>query len=237
VTHARVCDIAERWEHGTALRCTDHPGFWSFNTLRVEGPQPDLSAERLAAEADRLQGDLRHRRADLEDGATAERLRQAFDALGWVTERLVWLSLADPPPGRDAEEVSVEATRPLRLEWARSEEWVPEGPELERQADAEEDVLRRIGGRAVVARDGDGAPIAFVTFTARGTTAEIEAAYVTPAQRGLGIGGRLVAAAARAAGAEETLIIADDEGGAKRLYLRLGFEPVWIQHVFTRKPG
>jgi hypothetical protein len=47
----------------------------------------------------------------------------------------------------------------------------------------------------------------------------------------------LVAAAARAAGAEETLILADDEGEAKRLYLRLGFEPVWIEHVFTRRPS
>jgi GNAT superfamily N-acetyltransferase len=232
-----VCDVVEPWEHGTALRCTAHPGFWSFNILRVEGAQPDLTAERLAAEADRFQCDLRHRRADIEDAATAERLRPAFDALGWVTERLVWLSLAAPAPGRDAEEVAVEATRPLRLEWARAEEWVPEGPELARQADAEEDVLRRLGGRAVVARDLAGEPIAFVTFTARGATAEIEAAYVTPTHRGLGVGGRLVTAAARAAGAEETLIIADDEGDAKRLYLRLGFEPVWIEHVFTRKPG
>lgn len=232
-----MCDVVEPWEFGTAVRCTDHPGFWAFNTLRVEGAQPELTAERLAAEADRLQSDLRHRRVDIDDATTGERLRPAFDALGWVTERLAWLSLGDPAPGRDAEEASVEATRPLRLEWARSEEWVPEEPELERQAGAEEDVLRRIGGRAVVARDAAGELIAFVTFTARGGTAEIEAAYVTPAQRGLGVGGRLVVAAARAAGAEETLIVADDEGDAKRLYLRLGFEPVWIEHVFTRKPG
>ena len=28
-------------------------------------------------------------------------------------------------------------------------------------------------------------------------------------------------------------IVADDEGDSKRLYERLGFAPVWLQHVFT----
>jgi hypothetical protein len=45
-----------------------------------------------------------------------------------------------------------------------------------------------------------------------------------------------VAAAARAAGATEAFIVADDEGDPKRLYQRLGFRPVWIQHEFTRRP-
>ena len=49
--------------------------------------------------------------------------------------------------------------------------------------------------------------------------------------------GSLVTAAARAAGGAATWIIADDEGDSKRLYQRLGFREVWIQHVFTRRPG
>ena len=229
--------MREPWAHGTALRCTAHPGFWAFNAVRVEGPRPGLDAGELVTVADRFGGGLRHRRVDVEDEATGARLRPAFDRLGWVTERLAWLALTDPPGGPDAEEASVAATRRLRLEWARSEEPTQDEGELERQADAEEDVLRLLGSRAMIARDEAGDPAAFATFTARGGTAEIEAAYVTPARRGRGIGGRLVAAAARAAGAHETLIIADDEGDAKRLYLRLGFEPVWIEHVFTRRPG
>jgi ribosomal protein S18 acetylase RimI-like enzyme len=233
-----VCDRLEPFAQGTVLRCAAHPGFWAFNALRIEGPRPELTAEALVAEADRHLGDLSHRRADLDEAPTAERLRPAFDALGWVTERLVWLALRDPPPGPDAEEVPVAATRALRLEWARSESgWQPTDADLDRQADAEEDVLARLGGRSVVARDDAGEPIGFVTFTARDRTAEIEAAYMSPTHRGRGIGGGLVAAAARAAGAEETLIVADDEGEAKRLYLRLGFEPVSIEHVFTRKPS
>ena len=61
--------------------------------------------------------------------------------------------------------------------------------------------------------------------------------YVTESERGRGTGGALVTAATRAAGAQETFIVADDDGDSKRLYERLGFEQVWIQHVFTRRPG
>jgi ribosomal protein S18 acetylase RimI-like enzyme len=228
--------VAEPWEHGTAYRCTRHPDFWVFNTLLLEGSVPELTVDELAAAADRLQADLRHRRIDLVAEDTARRLRPGFDALGWATERLVWLALRDPAPGPEAEEVPVEATRSLRFEWTRGEEWVPPEAELERHGDAEEDVMRTLGARALVARDDAGELGAYVTFTARGGLAEIEAAYVSPALRGRGIGGRLVSAAARAAGAAETLIIADDEGDAKRLYERLGFQPVWIHHTFTRKP-
>lgn len=229
--------MSEPWEYGTAYRCTRHPDFWVFNTLLVEGAPPELTVDELAAAADRFQAGLRHRRIDLVDEDTARRLRPGFDALGWATERLVWLALRDPAPGPEAEEVPVEATRRLRFEWTRSEEWVPPEAELERHGDAEEDVMRTLGARAVVARDEAGEIGAYVTFTARGGQAEIEAAYVTPALRGRGIGGRLVIAAAHAAGAADTLIIADDEGDAKRLYERLGFEPLWIHHTFTRKPS
>jgi GNAT superfamily N-acetyltransferase len=204
--------------------------------VRVEGAHADLTADELVAAADRLQAGLRHRRVDFDDDRTAERLRPAFDALGWVTERLVLLALPGPPEGPDAEEAPVAATRDLRVEWGRAEEWMYSEAEIQRQADAEDDVLRMLGARAVVARDEAGTVVGFVTFTARGDTAEVEAAYVTPDHRGRGLGGTLVAAAARAAGARETFIIADDEGDAKRLYLRLGFRSVWIYYTFTRKP-
>ena len=86
-------------------------------------------------------------------------------------------------------------------------------------------------------RSADGRPTAYALFFSDGDTAEVEQAYVEPALRGRGTGGALVAAAARAVGASETFIVADDEGDPKRLYLRLGFRPVWIQHEFTRRPS
>ncbi|HEX2264722.1 MAG TPA: hypothetical protein VHH14_00395, partial [Solirubrobacterales bacterium] len=120
------------------MRSTTHPGFWDFNTVRVEHASEDLEARALAARADELQEGLRHRRIEVEDPEAGARLRPGFDALGWATERLVWLALNEPAVGPDFEEVPVAETRPLRLEWARSEPWVSSDAQLERQADAEE---------------------------------------------------------------------------------------------------
>jgi ribosomal protein S18 acetylase RimI-like enzyme len=219
------------------VRCSAHPGFWDYNSLRLEGPDTGASADELAAVAERLQEGLRHRRIEVEDEAAGARLRPAFELLGWKTARLVWLALSDPPAGPDFEEVPIEATRELRLEWARSEALEISEREFLRQADAEEDVARRRGLRALVERDAGGRPVGYATFYTDGSTAEVEQAYVEPALRGRGTGGGLVAAAARAGGATETFIVADDEGDPKRLYQRLGFRPVWIQHEFTRRPS
>jgi ribosomal protein S18 acetylase RimI-like enzyme len=78
--------------------------------------------------------------------------------------------------------------------------------------------------------------VGYVAFSTRGAGADIDQAYVDPDHRGGGIGGALIMAAVEAAGAESTFIVADDEEEAKRLYARLGFEPVWILHQFTRRP-
>ena len=131
----------------------------------------------------------------------------------------------------------VEVTRALRLDWAHSEGLEISEREFQRQADAEEDVARRRGVRALVQRGADGEPTGYALFLTDGATAEVEQAYVRPALRGRGTGGALVAAAARAGGASETFIVADDEGDPKRLYVRLGFRPVWIQYEFTRRPS
>jgi predicted GNAT family acetyltransferase len=225
------------WEHGTSVRCSAHPGFWAYNSLRLEGPDAGASADELAAVAERFQQGLRHRRIEVEDEAAGARLRPAFELLGWKTARLVWLALNDPPAGPDFEEVPMELTRELRLEWARSEAYEISEREYQRQADAEEDVARRRGLRALVERAADGRPVGYVTFYTDGASAEVEQAFVEPALRGRGTGGGLVAAAARAGGAAETFIVADDEGDPKRLYQRLGFRPVWVQHEFTRRPS
>ena len=219
------------------MRCTAHPGFWDYNCLRLEGADPGLSAEVLVAVADRVQGDLRHRRFDVEDEAAGARLRPGFEALGWTASRLVWMALSDPPPGRDFDAAPIEDTRALRLEWARAEGLELSEAEFQRQALAEEDVARRRGVRALVERDGAGEPIAYGHFLTDRQPAAADQVNATPALRGRGTGGAMVSAAARAAGAAGTCIVGDDEGDPKRLYLRLGCRPVWIQFQFTRRPS
>jgi GNAT superfamily N-acetyltransferase len=187
--------------------------------------------------ADVRLGDLDHRRVDVEDAADGERLRPGLEALGWAGERLVWMRLTGSgPPGPDFAPLSIAQTRDLRREWTRTS-WARSEAMQERWLDIEETAAGIRGSRALVARDEDGDAIGFVIYVVAGDGAEIDQVYVRPRFRGTGIGGALVAAAVRAAGAAQTFIVADDEGDPKRLYARMGFEPVWVQHVFTRRPG
>jgi len=59
---------------------------------------------------------------------------------------------------------------------------------------------------------------------------------VTPRARGKGVGARLVESALAAGGRDTAWVIADDDGLARALYQRLGFETVWLQHAFLRQP-
>jgi GNAT superfamily N-acetyltransferase len=237
-THAAVCDVVERWEHGTVVRCTPLPDFHVYNAVRVEGAVPGLGVNTIAHAADVLLGGLGHRQVEVEDEVAGARLRPDFEALGWTTERLVWLSRTGPAPrGPEFEEVSFPATRALRLEWSLTFPWIGGKEAAEHFALVEDRAAAVRGSRALLSRDESGAEIGFVIFASNGGTAEIDQVYVTPPRRGRGIGGALVQAAVRVGGAAETFIVADDEGDPKRLYRRLGFEPVWRQHMFTRRPG
>jgi GNAT superfamily N-acetyltransferase len=238
IEHARICDVIEPHEYGTSVQCTFMPTFWFFNSLRVEGPDTGVSADALVHAADVVQGHLQHRLVEVEDEAAGRRLRPGFEALGWSAERLAWLELDGAPPGDpQLEEVPFPETRPLRLEWAANSPWATDGAAAREFSLHEDRTAELRGSRALIARDETGAPVGFVSFRRQGDSAEIEQLYVTESQRGRGTGGALVTAAVRAAGAPATFIVADDEGDAQRLYRRLGFREVWIQHVFTRRPG
>jgi ribosomal protein S18 acetylase RimI-like enzyme len=90
--------------------------------------------------------------------------------------------------------------------------------------------------RAFVVREAGGFPVGFTTLAVGADGVEIDQLYVTPSARGSGIGGRLVEAALAAGGRSTAWVIADDEGLARSLYERLGFETVWRQHAFVRQP-
>ncbi len=231
--HRRICDVVEPHEYGTSVQCTFMPTFWFFNSLRVEGPDPGVSADALVHAADVLQGHLGHRLVEVEDETAGARLRPGFEALGWAAEALAWLRLDEPAPGPELAEVPFPETRALRLEWAAQSPWAEDAEAARRFSEHEDRTAELRGSRALMAPGGAG----FVSFRRDGDTAEVEQVYVTESERGRGTGGALVTAAVRAAGAPETFIVADAEGDSKRLYERLGFREVWIQHVFTRRPG
>jgi GNAT superfamily N-acetyltransferase len=240
-THAAVCDRIEPWEHGTTVFASDVPSFWNFNSVRVEDPHAGLGAEQIVAAADRLQAALAHRHVEIEDEAAGARVRPGMEAAGWGVERLVWMELEGPPAGTPAAveitEMPFARTRPLREAWFLTNDWNPPPEEARAFLPVEEIVAARRGTRALMAWSANGEPLGFVSFSTAGDLAEVEQVYVRPDRRGGGTGGALVSAAVRAAGARSTFKLADDEGDPKRLYARLGFRPIWVQHQFTRRPG
>jgi GNAT superfamily N-acetyltransferase len=238
--HAAVCDRIEPWAHGTVVRAGDVPTYYEYNLARVEGPDPGLSAEELAAAAEPQLEGLGHRRIEIEDADAGERVRERFEAMGWVAERLAYLHRELPAGtragahGAELRVVAFEASRSLRRVWQGESIWGDPPGFLA----IEESVAARRGSRCVVGY-AEGRPAGFSAFAVRGDAMEVELVYCLPGRRNGGLGGDLVARAlaeGHAGGASHALIEADDEGAAKRLYERLGFRTVWVRHVFTRTP-
>ena len=238
--HAAICSRIEPWAHGTVARAPDVPNYYDYNLARVEGGDPGLDAEALAAAAEPALEGLAHRRIEVEDVAAGARLRPGFEAMGWVTERLAFLHRELPgpevaaPAGAELRVDGFEASRPLRLAWQGESPW-GDPPDF---VLTEEAVAARRGTRSAIG-SVDGEPAGFAAFSAAGDAVEVELVFCLPGRRGGGLGGALVARAlteAAAGGARQALIEADDEGDAKRLYERLGFRTVWRRHSFTRRP-
>jgi ribosomal protein S18 acetylase RimI-like enzyme len=241
--HGLVCDEERQWAHGRAVRATDLPSYYTYNSVRVEDAAERLGADALMIAVDELQHGLAHRQVEVEDQAAGERLRPGFEARGWVTERLAWMALAGAPAGRgaathvDVGEVPFARTRPLREAWFGSSALAGSPAARSHFLGVEERVATRRGTRALAAWGPGGDPLGFVAFSIVGEAAEVEQVYVVAQRRGHGTGAALVRTAIAAAGSRVTWIVADDEGDAKRLYERLGFATAWIQHVFTRGAG
>ena len=240
--HALICDDVRPWWHGTAVRASALPEYWDYNALRVEGPAGDVEVPELLAAADELQAGLSHRRVEVEDEEAGARLRTGFAREGWAGERLVWMKRTGPAPRLPAgaaavREVPFEATRELRRRWHRGDGWVGDETAVERFLVLEARVAAIRRPRAFAAHEDDRLVGFASLFAPEGApAAEVEQVFVAPERRDLGVGAALVAAALSAAARPVQWIVADDEGRPKRLYARLGFEPVWLQHAFVRRP-
>jgi GNAT superfamily N-acetyltransferase len=234
-----VCDESRPWEHGTVISAPSVPGFWTYNSVRAEGRDAGLEVQDLVEAADTFQRTLRHRHVEVDDEATGARVRPGFERLGWICERHLWMELAGPAHGAQASveltEVPFDSTRPLRSAWFSTSPFTSSDEQTRHFMGLEEQVAERRGTRALAAWGAGGEMIGFVAFSATAEAAEVEQVYVDPPRRAGGVGAALVAAAVEVAGARATFIVADDEGDPKRLYARLGFTPVWTQHLFSRR--
>jgi ribosomal protein S18 acetylase RimI-like enzyme len=229
------CDLVEPWQHGSVLRTPSAPNFWDANFVRVEGEASDLEPPDLIKAADRLLAGSRHRKLEVQDERAGARMRPFFEIAGWVVDRNAVMLREGPADAHpDVEEVGLLDTRALRVEWYLSFE--NDEAEQEALAAAQDRISVRRNMRAFVVRGPDGVPAGFTTLAVAADGVEIDQLYVTPSARGHGIGARLVESALAAGARDTAWVIADDDGRARALYERLGFETVWLQHSFVRIP-
>ena len=235
---AAVCDVLEPWAHGTVLRATRYPTYYSFNMVRVE-EDPAMDAAELAAFADRALDGYRHRRIDFEQIEPALERRADFERMGWKATALVWMHHTDPAAvaaeeGIEVEEAPYEDADALRLAW-NAEDFEDYAFDESFRAGAREVAMKR-DVRVLVVRE-EGEPVAFAQVERAGDGAEITQVFVHPDHRGGGRGTAMTRAAIRASSDVRDLwIIADDEDRPKRLYERLGFKPVLRSMELTWLP-
>jgi len=227
--------------HGTALFRDEFPLVWDLNYLRVERP---AAAEEIAAEAERLHGEVGHRHRKVEPAAADEsgRLRPDFEALGWETSGYLVMVHRRPPDRRadtsGVREVPESVLQPARERIIRAEPW----------ADSEEVVRQILGSQRLL--DGAthvrrfaalaGSEVAsYCDLYRDGPTAQIEAVGTAPEHRNRGHARAVVTKAleeARAAGCDHVFLVADPDDWPKELYRKLGFDDAGYQHWFQLTP-
>jgi GNAT superfamily N-acetyltransferase len=230
------------WRFGTALFHDGFPDRWDSNFLRVERSIGTTTAAELAAEADRILSAFRHREFVFESDTEGARLTAGLVELGYASDRLVHLVLRrDPdrdPPSLDTREISLEEVRPLQVETNLVSHGGMTRASAEMLADFSNVMVERVGARFFGARI-DGELAGCCELYVHDGIAQIENVDTLERFRGRGVARASIAAAigaARAAGAELIFLMADDADWPKRLYGKLGFDPVGHFRQFRRPP-
>jgi ribosomal protein S18 acetylase RimI-like enzyme len=230
------------WRFGTALFHDGFPDRWDSNFLRVERSIGTTTAAELATEADRILSAFRHREFVFESDTEGARLTAGLVELGYTSDRLVYLVLRrDPdrdPPSLDAREISLEEVRPLQVETNLVSHGGMTRASAEMLADFSTVMVERVAARFFGARI-DGELAGCCELYVHDGIAQIENVDTLERFRDRGVARASIAAAigaGREAGAELVFLMADDADWPKRLYGRLGFDPVGHFRQFRKPP-
>jgi len=234
----RAAEKVVEVEGATLLSHPTLPGVPHLNTLVV---RVDLGADAVEALAGRLQAGLPRRRLLVEDAHAGARLAAELVGRGWRSEPLLLLgrdgSLAPPLARAVAEEVPYGQVRGLRDEWLRSEPWAAGDTLIADAHEADRRLFAATPTRAFATFE-HGRPLAYALLLDGGRDGMLEDVYTTPQARGRGLATAVIAAvlhAARAERHEAVFVPTDADGGARRLYERLGFQPLALQHRFIKE--
>jgi GNAT superfamily N-acetyltransferase len=229
---------------GVVVRAPSLPEVWVANQVRITKP---IGFDELVNTADEHLSDLPYRQVALEDDDTGRRLEELLQAAGWKLEREVVMQLARPADREVDTSTVFEADEEERL--ALMERW-----HLDGQHHISEDGLRQLhewgrrenrawNDRSFAIAGDDGRLAAISKLRAAGEIAQLEDVFTAPEARGRGYGRAVVSHAAdeaRRGGHDVVFIVADDNDWPKRLYAKVGFEPIgwtWSYHRGPALPG
>lgn len=234
----------EPWRLGTAFFHEQFPVKWVLNFLRLEEDDPSVSAEEVAAEADRVMGGagLTHRMLHMIDPDAARRLQPGLEALGWRSDRLLVMGLASIPPVSQAEGVQVrEISQDEMYEVAKvlaARHFPQEAHHAEELARSRE-VIVKAANAISLGGIVDGRIVGSCDFYDGGDIGQIEEVDTLEEFRKRGIAKAVVTTAiamSHEKGHELTFLVADDNDWPKDFYERLGFVPVGHIYEFRRTP-
>ena len=226
---------------GTAYLHDDFPRRFDSNYVWVDAPLVGVSAEALAAEADRALEGLGHRELSyVADGREARRVVPGLVALGYRAERLLTMVRVREPdrPGEGAEEVGADAIGPFLVRVNSEADGGAHASGAEMLSAFRHVLAERASARFFVARS-EGEIVAIAELYPLADVAQVEAVYTLGGYRGRGFGRAVVLAAsnaARDAGADLVFLNADDEDWPKELYGKLGFDELRRFWSLVRSP-
>ena len=170
---------------GPALFNNTLSTIWSLNVLRAERPG-DATADEIAAEADRVQAELAHRRVILPPGAAV--LEDGFRRIGWKPDHflfMVYRGGGEPADTARVEEIEPGQLRRLREEIIR--EWQPDADEKTVSEMNAANLLQvKAANSRIFGIVEDGEVVSSAQLFSDGGTAQVEDVATLPAYRGRG---------------------------------------------------
>jgi ribosomal protein S18 acetylase RimI-like enzyme len=239
--YLRRCERVVEHDWGVLVVTPSLPVVWDANFAivdRWDGTPAELHAELDAAQAG---AGFAHRKAAILDQGLASRVWPGLREPDWpLGGRYLVMSHRREPDraatGIRVEEVDADAFAALHEATIRDEPWGSD-PEVVRQLLGLDRRIASVVPTRAFGVVADGVVVSAALLFQNGPVAQVEDVATLPAYRGRGFARAVVTeavAAARRAGAELVFLIADESDWPHRLYDRLGFDTVAVEHLAGR---